>query len=106
MNERPPPVETSSLSLSVDAQWTLHHVLCEELDDESVVDTSVGEETRTELRRAFETLDAGGQTFTHRELDAIQTVVATYHHSATWWEVERPRLEAVLRQVSTRLDRA
>jgi hypothetical protein len=91
-------VEAASLSLSRAEQWTLHHVL---------VDRLVGggsAEPEPELRRAFESLDAGETTFTRPELERLQAVVADYHHRTSWWEVERPQLEAILDGVSTALE--
>lgn len=103
MTERPTPspVETTSLSLSHAEQWTLHHVLLDRLDRDG--DEATADERH--LRRAFERIDAGETTFTRAQLAAIQAVLARYHHATTWWEVERPRLEGLLRQVTTALER-
>jgi hypothetical protein len=37
-------------------------------------------------------------------LERLQALVATYHHRTSWWEVERPQMEAVLDRVSTALE--
>lgn len=90
------PAETAALSLSRAEQWTLHHVLVDRLTGEGNPSTALVE--------AFSTLDAGGTAFTRPQLERLQAVVATYHHRTSWWEVERPQIEAVLDCVSTALE--
>lgn len=48
---------------------------------------------------AFETLNAGETSFTDAELEAIQSVLAKYHHSTDWWESKRAQIEALLYQI-------
>lgn len=91
-----PSVETATLSLSRAEQWTLHHVLVDRLTE--------ARSPSTALVEAFSTLDAGGTTFTRPQLERLQALVATYHHRTSWWEVERPQMEAVLDRVSTALE--
>lgn len=96
--ERTRPV---TLSLSAEEQWTLHHILLDRIDPESTVsDTALVDTPPVEVFRAFETLDAGETTFTVAQLDAVRSILAEYHHSSTWWEVERPRIERLLHRVS------
>jgi hypothetical protein len=99
MSDRPPSTAAPSLSLSREERWTLHHVLLDRLRG-GTPDAATGRPP-TALRTAFERLDAGDTAFTAAELDAMETVLARYHHSPTW-EVERPRLERLLHCVSTR----
>jgi hypothetical protein len=95
---------TVALSLEPESHWTLHHVLLHRLEREARADDPSGiEPPPLPVFEAFETLDAGETRFTMAELEAVQTVLAEYHHSTTWWELERPRLEQLLRQVTERL---
>ena len=90
MVERQPssPVETASLSLSRAEQWTLHQVLLDCLRGEV---TAFDGARRVDLRRAFETTDGGGDTYTHTQLEAMQAALARAHHTRRW-EVKRPLL--------------
>ena len=94
-------IETPPLSHA--EPWTLHHVLLDRLTDETA--TAAGPVDHRQLREAFETLDDGGDEYTREQLRAIQSVLAAYHHSPTWWEIERPRLEGLLHRVSGALER-
>lgn len=85
-----------SLSLSRGERWTLHHVLLDRLQRRD----GAGDPPPAELRRAFETLDGGGTRFTIAELRALRELLAAYHHSTSWWEVERPRIERLLDRVT------
>lgn len=104
----PEPTErtrTVALSLSSEEQWTLHHVLLDRIEAESTVsDSSRVDPPPVEVFRAFETLDRGDVSFTIGELEAVQSVLSEYHHSPTWWEVERPRIERLLHRVSGPLE--
>ena len=109
MTENRPSCPAETLSLSRAEQWTLHHALLDWLDGDCDVAASSGLDPGppdAEVRRAFETLDAGGDRYTLAELEAMQSVLATYHHSPTWWEIERPRLERLLHHVSTGIERS
>ncbi|WP_152040808.1 DUF7853 family protein [Salinigranum salinum] len=103
MVERHPPAPVESLVLSREQRWTLHHVLLDWLGRETAATSDHGSAATSEIERAFAELDAGGCEFTHAELQAVQDVLASYHHSPTWWEVERSRLEGLLHEVSARL---
>lgn len=103
MAERHSPAPVEPLVLSHEQRWTLHHVLLDWLGRETAATSDHGSAAPSEIERAFRELDAGGCEFTHAELRAIQDVLASYHHSPTWWEVERSRLEGLLHEVSARL---
>ena len=94
-----------TLSLPRDAQWTLHHVLLDRIDQEATetAPTSV-EAPPIEVFQAFETLDAGETSFTIAQLEAIQAVLLEYHHASTWWELERAQIEQLLYRVTRSLD--
>ncbi|MFC4988721.1 hypothetical protein [Saliphagus infecundisoli] len=94
MNGRPPAPTT--LSLSRETCWTLHHALLSRLED--------GTEPRPELLRTFERVDAGETTFTAAELERIRDVLADYHHATGWPELERARLEELLHRVTEALE--
>ena len=90
-----------TLSLPPEEQWTLHHVLLDRIDQETTVgDTTEVAPPPVEVFRAFETLDAGETSFTIAQLEAIQDVLAEYHHSPTWWEIERPQFEQLLHRTA------
>ena len=63
-------------------------------------DTAEVDPPPAEVFRAFETLDAGETSFTIAQLEAIQDVLAEYHHSSTWWEIERPQFEQLLQRTA------
>ena len=89
------------LSLPPEEQWTLHHVLLDRIDQKTTVgDTAEVDPPPVEVFRAFETLDAGETSFTIAQLEAIQDVLAEYHHSPTWWEIERPQFEQLLQRTA------
>lgn len=94
-----------SLSLSREAQWTLHHVLLDRIDRAETADTPTSDDPPpVEVYQAFETLDAGSTCFTRPQLEAIQMVLGEYHHTSTWWELERAQIEDLLRRITARLD--
>ena len=100
--------EPSTVPLSLDpaSLWTLHHVLLDRLEREARAEDPTGvDPPSVAVFEAFETLDAGDTRVTMAELEAIRTVLAEYHHSTTWWELERSRLEQLLRHVTELLDR-
>lgn len=92
-----------SLSLPLEEQWTLHHVLLDRIEREAEAPSNV-DSPPVEAYRAFETLDAGETDFTVAQLEAIRTVPAAYHH-APEWERDRPRIERLLHRVSDRIER-
>ncbi len=96
MNRRPPAPTT--LSLSREARWTLHHALLARLED--------GGDPPRELLAAFERIDAGETTFTAAELERIRNVLADHHHATGWPELERSRLEELLHRITEALESA
>jgi len=102
-NAHDPP--TVSLALDREARWTLHHVLLDRLEREARADDPSGiDPPPVAVFDAFETLDAGETRVTVTELEAIRAVVAEYHHSTTWWELERSRLEQILHHLTALLE--
>jgi hypothetical protein len=93
-----PTTVKTPLSLSQAEQWTLHHVLLHRIEREGA-ESSV-EPPPVAVFRAFATLDAGEPAFTDPELAAIQSVVAEYHYSTDWWEIERGQLETLLYEIA------
>ena len=97
-SEQPPSI---TLSLPPEEQWTLHHVLLDRIDQKTTVgDTAEVDPPPVEVFQAFETLNAGETSFTIAQLKAIQDVLAEYHHSPTWWEIERPQFEQLLHRIT------
>lgn len=95
-----------SITLSVPPaeQWTLHHVLLDRIEREATaVEPTTVDPPPVEIFQAFETLDAGDTTFTIPQLDAMQTLLAEYHH-ATTWVLDRPQIEELLHRITTCLD--
>nr|WP_227354817.1 hypothetical protein [Haladaptatus salinisoli] len=78
----------------------LHRIEREASADE----TATVEPPSLEIFHAFERLDAGTTQFTIAQFEAIQEVLAEYHHATTWWEIERSRLEHLLHRVATILE--
>ena len=94
-----------TLSLPREAQWTLHHVLLDRIEWEASAETPTHiDPPPVEVFQAFETLDGGETSFTIAQLEAIQTVLVQYHHSATQWELERAQIERLLHRVAVHLD--
>lgn len=85
-----------------DEHWTLHHALLYRIE-RGEDDEDATERAPHRVYRAFEAVDAGNAHFTADELGAMQEVLAAYHHRK-WWEVERPRVESLLRQVTDALE--
>jgi len=104
-SDRPDRSHSVTLSLSHEAQWTLHHILLHRIDWETTETAPMFDEPPSiEVFRVFETLDAGKTSFTLAQLKAIQTVLGEYHHATTWWELERARIEQLLHRVTNCLD--
>lgn len=85
-----------------DEHWTLHHALLHRIE-RGESDEDAAERAPSRVYRTFEAVDAGDRRFTADELDAMQEVLAAYHHR-TWWEVERPKVEHLLHQVAEALE--
>ena len=86
-------------------QWTLHHVLLDRLEREADREVpSPLPPALVEANRAFETLDAGGRTFTLPQLHTIRAVVGEYVHSPAW-EDEREGLERLHSRLGASLER-
>lgn len=95
-----------TLTLPPDEHWTLHHVLLHRIERETAAEDATRiDPPPLEIFQAFETLDEGETRFTIQELEAIEELLAEYHHRTTWWEVERPRIERLLHRVTNALDR-
>lgn len=94
-----------TLSVPLAERWTLHHVLLDRIDQEVIADepTEV-QPPPVEVYQAFETLDAGETSFTIAQLEAIREILAQYHHSTSWWESDRSRLEGLLHRISNHID--
>ena len=95
---------SATLSLTPEQHWTLHHVLLDRIDKESATVTAGADPPPVEVFQAFETLESGKARFTLAQLTAIGEVLAEYHHSPTWWEVERPQLEQLLHYVTHHIE--
>lgn len=93
-----PTTVKTPLSLSRAEHWALHHVLLHRVEREAA-ELSV-EPPSVAVFHAFTSLDAGDTAFTEAELEAIQSVLAEYHYSTDWWEVERAQLETLLYEVT------
>ncbi len=57
-----------------------------------------------EVFQAFEMVDSGDPRFTLSQFKAVRNVLSEYHHSPTWWEVERPQLEQLLHHITHHLE--
>jgi hypothetical protein len=91
--------------LPLGAQRTLYHVLFDRFEQEATAaKTTRIDPPPIEVFLAFERLDAGNTSFTIAKLRAIQTVLIEFHHTSTWWELERTQIEQLLQQVTSRLD--
>ena len=101
---RPQSIE---LTLPANEYWTLHHVLLHRIDRETTADSpTVVDPPPIETFQAFEILDTGQTTFSIGQVEAMQEVLAEYHHSTTWWESERSQIEQLLHHLATNLDGA
>ena len=96
--------QSIALYLPPEEHWTLHHVLLHHIDREATAEDPVVDPPPLEIFQAFETLDAGRVTFSISQLEAMQAVLAEYHHSTNWWQSERSQLEHLLHDIATKLD--
>jgi hypothetical protein len=95
----------TTLSLPPEELWTLHHVLLHRIEQEQTANDASGiEPPPIEVFQAFDALDGGESRFTVAQLEATRDVLASHHPSSDCWEVERPRVERLLRRVSTVLE--
>lgn len=62
--------------------------------------TATADPPPIEIFQAFEILESGNTQFTLSQLKAIREVLAEYHHSPTWWEVERSQIEQLLHRIT------
>lgn len=89
-----------TLSLSRRDQWLLHHVLLDRIQHHPrTEDPTEVDSPPSEVADAFEILDSGETSFTVPQLEAMQSVLSDYHHSTTWWELERQRIESLLHRI-------
>ena len=101
MPDTPLSPRSITLSLPPEEHWTLHHVLLDRIEQETTAEEPADvDPPPVEVFQAFETLDAGETSFTIAQLKAMQTVLAEYHYSPTWWEIERSRIEQLLHRVT------
>ena len=99
------PPKLITLTLPADEQWTLHHVLLDRIEEEITAhEMDLVDPPLLNLVQAFETLDDGDLQFTVAQLRAIRDVLAEYHHSTTWWEIDRPRIERLLDRITNSLE--
>ena len=103
---RKPPLSppTVALSLTPEQHRTLHHVLLDRIDRESIEVAADAGPPPVEVFQAFEMLDSGRSQFTLPQLEAVRDVLAQYQRSPTWWEVERPQIEELLHRVTQLID--
>lgn len=105
MSSRPRPFRSTSLSLSLEGRWTLHHVLLHRIEQEETATNATDVDSPPlELYQAFDAVDEGKLRFTDAQLEAIQNVLAEYQRSTDWWELERSRIEDLLEHVTTALE--
>jgi hypothetical protein len=92
---------SATLSLPPEEHWTIHHVLLDRIEQGSTAEKPMRvEPPPAEVVQAFETLDSGETSFSLPQLEAMQTVLAEYHHSTRWWVLERARIEQLLHRVT------
>ncbi|WP_226010074.1 hypothetical protein [Halomicrobium salinisoli] len=103
LSDTPRDARSIALSLPIEQQWTLHHVLLDRIEREETTPADV-EPPRVEVFQAFEALDAGETRFTRAQLEAIEDLLSEYHHSTGRWEAERSTIEALLATVTEHLD--
>lgn len=101
--DTPQPPQSVTLSLPFEEHWTLHHVLLDRIDQEAEK-PSRADPPPVEVFQAFETLDSGKTNFTIGQLEAIQTILAEYHHSSMW-ESDCSQLEQLLFHVAEQIER-
>ena len=101
MPDTPYHARSVTLSLPPAEHWTLHHVLLDRIEQEATAaEPTTVDPPPIEVFQAFETLDAGETSFTIGQLAVMQTILAKYHHSTTWWKIERSQLEQLLHRVA------
>ena len=104
MPSRPRSAHPITLSLPPEEQWTLHHVLLARIEQEQTARNAASiDPPPLEVFQAFDRLDTGETCFTTAQLEAVEDVLATYHHATDEWETERPQLEQLLHRVATAL---
>jgi hypothetical protein len=93
-----------TLSLPFEEHWMLHHVLLDRIEQEAVAEESSSvDPPPVAVFQAFEALDAGETRFTIAQIEAMQTLLAEYHH-APRWELHRPQLEQLLYRITERIE--
>lgn len=105
MSSRSRSFHATSLSLSLEDRWTLHHVLLHRIErEETASDATDVDSPPLEVFQAFDAVDDGTLRFTDTQLEAIQDVLAEYQRATDWWELERADVEGVLERVTTALE--
>lgn len=81
-------------------QWLLHSLLLDRIDREvTAAEPTTIDPPPLAVFQAFERLDAGETCFTIAQLEAIQTVLAEYHHTTTRGS-ESARLERLRHRIT------
>lgn len=105
MSSRSQSFHATSLSLSLEDRWTLHHVLLHRIEQEETATNATDVDSPPlEVFQAFDALDDGTLRFTGDQLEAVQNVLAEYQRSSDWWELERAPIERLLEQVTAALE--
>ena len=93
--------QSITLKLPRSEQWTLHHILLDRIDQElTAPDTTSVDPPAVEIYQAFEILETGSTRFTNDQFEAMQEILAEYHHSSPDWEVDRPQIESLLDRIA------
>ena len=105
MTYRPSHPESIALKLRPQERWTLHHVLLDRIDRETITNApSAIDPPPLEVFQAFEALDAGESEFTALQLEGIETVISEYRDSEECSVEESDALEAVGDRIETALE--
>jgi hypothetical protein len=102
MSSRSRSIRSTTLSLSLEDRWTLHHVLLHRIEQEATAPNATDVDSPPlEVFQAFDTVNDGTLRFTDAQLEAIQAVLAEYQRATNWWELERAQIETLLERVTT-----
>lgn len=94
-----------TLPLTREEEWTLHHVLLDQIVQESIAEeTSCDDTPPAGVYQAFESLDTGETTFTIDQLRAVHKTLTEYLHTTETENIEYTRIEQIHHHISERLD--